>query len=129
MMIVDDDWLGHVISYIYHYQVTVQHDAPGDEGHDVERQSEKPISIPACADFYISYATAPGFKESYVRSEASLSAQHLLNYTWNCVSCSDRSAFFAFHQIIAVVCTFYSCPLRHEMHAYKPGIGTVQCTR
>ena len=41
-------------------QVNIQHDAPGDDGHDVERQSERPISIPACADFYISYATAPG---------------------------------------------------------------------
>ena len=32
-----------------------------DDGHDVEQQSEKPICIPACADFYISYATAPGY--------------------------------------------------------------------
>jgi len=45
----------------FNYEVSIQHDAPGDEGHDVERQSDKPISIPACADFYISYATAPGY--------------------------------------------------------------------
>ncbi|KAL5272535.1 hypothetical protein ACHWQZ_G000662 [Mnemiopsis leidyi] len=45
----------------FNYEVNIQHDAPGDDGHDVERQSDRPISIPACADFYISYATAPGY--------------------------------------------------------------------
>lgn len=41
------------------FNYEIQHDAPEDE--DYEQMPEKPMSIPACADFYISYATAPGY--------------------------------------------------------------------
>jgi len=41
------------------FNIEVEHDAP--EGTTCEIQSNKPVSIPACADFLISYATAPGY--------------------------------------------------------------------
>jgi len=43
------------------FNYEIQHDAPEDEHDAYEQMPEKPMSIPACADFYISYATAPGY--------------------------------------------------------------------
>eukprot|EP00116_Pleurobrachia_bachei_P007362 sb/3467624/ len=48
----------------FNTEVLIDHDAKGDD-NDVEQQSSKPISIPACADFYISYATAPGYHHNF----------------------------------------------------------------
>lgn len=42
------------------FNTEIEHDAPGDST-TCEIQSVKPVSIPACADFLISYATAPGY--------------------------------------------------------------------
>lgn len=89
----------------------VEHDAPGDST-TCEIQSVKPISIPACADFLISYATAPGY----------YSFRNTQKGSWFIQSLCEVLKEFHYKEDVSSMMTRVNRKVALGHHTYRPDI-------